>query len=137
MIGSAKEGDTEGFYLADVFVYADEIHVPDFTAPVLISTSPTQNSDKASANGNIVLTFDEKVQTGSGEITLNGKTLVPVFGSKTVSFAYSGLSYGTSYEVVVPEGAITDMSGNPFAGITLQFKTMERPRPHAKHSTLW
>ncbi len=132
MIGSAKEGDTEGFYLADVFVYADEIHVPDFTAPVLISTSPAQNSDKASANGNIVLTFDEKVQAGSGEITLNGETLVPVFGSKTASFAYSGLSYGTSYEVVVPEGAITDMSGNPFAGITLQFKTMERPRPHAK-----
>lgn len=132
MIGSAKEGDTEGFYLADVFVYADEIHVPDFTAPVLISTSPVQNSDKASANGNIVLTFDEKVQAGSGEITLNGETLVPVFGSKTVSFAYSGLSYGASYEVVVPEGAITDMSGNPFAGITLQFKTMERPRPHAK-----
>ena len=132
LLGNAKEGDTEGFYLADVFVYADEIHVPDFTAPVLISTSPAQNSDKASANGNIVLTFDEKVQVGTGEITLNGEVLTPVFGSKTASFAYSGLSYGTPCEVIVPEGAITDMSGNPFAGITLQFKTMERPRPHAK-----
>ena len=132
LVGSAKEGDTEGFYLADVFVYADEIHVPDLTAPVLISTSPAQNSDNASANGNIVLTFDEKVQAGTGEITLNGEVLAPVFGSKTASFAYSRLTYGTPYEVIVPEGAIVDMSGNPFPGITLQFKTMERPRPNAK-----
>ena len=132
LVGSAKEGDTEGFYLADVFVYANEIHVPDLTAPVLISTSPAQNSDKASANGNIVLTFDEKVQAGTGEITLNGEVLAPVFGSKTASFAYSGLTYGTPYEVIVPEGAIVDMSGNPFPGITLKFKTMERPRPNAK-----
>lgn len=132
LLGSSSGSDTEGFYLADVFVYADEMHVDDFTAPQLLSTTPAQNSNTASANGNIVLTFDEKVQAGDGEVTLNGEVLTPVFGSKTASYAYSGLTYGTTYNVVIPEGAITDLSGNRFAGVTLQFTTMERPRPAAK-----
>lgn len=132
LLGPSSDNDTEGFYLADVFVYADEIHVDDFTAPQLLSTTPAQNSNTASANGNIVLTFDEKVQAGDGEVTLNGEVLTPVFGSKTASYAYTGLAYGTEYEVIIPEGVITDLSGNRFAGTTLQFTTMERPRPAAK-----
>lgn len=132
LLGPSSAGDTEGFYLADVFVYADEIHVDDFTAPQLLSSTPAHGSNNASANGNIVLTFDEKVQAGTGEVTLNGEVLTPVFGSKTASYAYSGLTYGTTYEVIVPDGAITDLSGNRFPGVTLQFTTMERPRPTAK-----
>lgn len=65
LLGPSSAGDTEGFYLADVFVYADEIHVDDFTAPQLLSSTPAQGSNNASANGNIVLTFDEKVQAGT------------------------------------------------------------------------
>ena len=132
LLGTPSSTDTEGFYLADVFIYADEIHVDDVTAPVLISTTPVAESNTASAKGNIVLTFDEKVQAGTGDVTLNGEVLTPVFGSKTASYAYKGLTYGTTYEVVIPSGAIVDMSGNIYAGTTFKFTTMERPRPNAK-----
>lgn len=132
LLGPSSAGDTEGFYLAMSLYMPTRYTVDDFTAPQLQSSTPAQGSNNASANGNIVLTFDEKVQAGTGEVTLNGEVLTPVFGSKTASYAYSGLTYGTTYEVIVPDGAITDLCGNRFPGVTLQFTTMERPRPTAK-----
>jgi len=125
-------GSTEGFYLANVFVFAEVAQVNDVVAPQLVSTVPSMNSATASANGTITLTFDERVKAGTGDFVLNGKTLSPVYGNKTVSFAYTSLEYGKSYTFTVVDGAITDMSGNKFSGTTLTFSTMTRPQPIAK-----
>lgn len=130
LLGAAS--GTEGYYLAEVYVYAEKIAVNDTTPPVLISSVPASGSKTASANGAIVLTFDEKVKTGTGNIEFNGKTVSPVFGSKTATIAYSGLNYGTSYSITIPAGALTDQSGNPYAGTTIQFSTMDRPDPIKK-----
>ena len=132
LLGSAKDGDTEGFYLADIVVYADKQVVNDTEAPLLLSSSPAAGSTSASARGNVVLTFNERVKAGAGSVTLNGETLTGTYGSKTVSFAYKGLSYGTSYTLHIPSDAITDMSGNAFAGTDIQFTTMERPQPEKR-----
>lgn len=127
-----NSGDNDGTALTNVFVYADEVVVDDTTAPLLVSTVPAANATNASANGTITLTFNERMKAGSGDISLDGKVLSPVFGTSTVSLAYSKLSYNTDYTLTVPAGALTDMSGNAYAGLVLNFRTMNRPQPVAK-----
>ena len=129
---SDSPSGTEGFYLADVMVYADQAIADDHDAPVLLNTQPAEGSATVGANGNITLYFNERVKAGQGAATLGGQEIQPVFGSKTVAFAYHSLPYGTEHEFVLPEGAVTDMSGNAFAGMTLRFSTMQRPQPKAR-----
>ncbi len=127
-----NSGDNDGMALTNIYVYADKLPVVDNDAPVLLSTVPANNANNASANGSITLTFDERMKLGAGACTLNGVALTPSFGSKTVTFAYSKLTYNSDYTFVVPAGALTDMAGNPFAGTSIQFRTMNRPQPLAK-----
>ncbi|WP_243349325.1 pectinesterase family protein [Parabacteroides sp. FAFU027] len=130
LLGNAT--DIDGTTLTNIYVYADKVVINDEIAPTLISTVPAEGSTSASANGSIVLTFDEKLKAGTGSCTLGSTALTPSFGSKTVTFAYSKLSYNTDYTFTVPAGALTDIAGNPYAGITIHFKTMNRPQPIAK-----
>ena len=97
LIGTPGSSDTEGFYLTNIFVYADNSSIDDKEAPILLSTSPENDSNTASANGKIVLSFNEQVQAGTGEIEFNGSAIEPIFGSSTASFEYKGLEYNTSY----------------------------------------
>ncbi|MFL1010978.1 pectinesterase family protein [Flavisericum labens] len=134
-VNSAELGnasDVDGTAITNIYVFADKTVVNDETAPTLISTVPTEGATNASANGSIVLTFDEPMKAGTGDATLEGAVLHPSFGSKTVSFPYSKLSYNTAYTFTVPSGALTDLAGNPFTGITLDFSTIDRPQPIAK-----
>jgi len=124
--------DNDGMALTNIYVFADKVVVNDVTAPTLISSVPVEASTNASANGSIVLTFDEKMKVGSGNCNLGATTLTPSFGSKTVTFPYTKLAYNTDFTFTVPAGALTDMSGNAYTGITLNFKTMNRPQPIAK-----
>ncbi|MDP4271843.1 MAG: pectinesterase family protein, partial [Bacteroidota bacterium] len=130
LLGNAA--DIDGTTLTNIYVYADKAVVNDVTAPTLISTVPAEGATNASANGSIVLTFDEKLKAGTGNCTLGSTALTPSFGSKTVTFAYSKLSYNTDYTFTVPAGALTDIAGNPYVGITIHFRTMNRPQPIAK-----
>lgn len=123
---------TEGFYLADVIIFADQAVVNDTEAPQLISSSPAEGSTEASARGNIVLSFNERVKAGTGNVTLNGETLTASFGSKSVTYAYHGLNYGTKYTLCIGADAITDLSGNAFPAQDITFTVMERPLPTAK-----
>lgn len=129
LLGTPGSTDTEGFYLADIAVFADNASTADHEAPLLVSTSPSEGSTSASATGNIVLFFNEKVQAGTGDITLNGKAVTPIFGSKTATINYNSIGYGTPCTLVIPQGALTDRNGNVYAGSTLTFTTMQRPQP--------
>jgi pectin methylesterase-like acyl-CoA thioesterase len=131
LTGTPGATDTEGFYLANVVVYADIEQTDDYDAPRLLSAVPADGTTTASANGSIVLVFDERVKagTGDGKIEFNGETLTPVFANKTVSYPYKRLSYGTQYTVAIPAGIIVDMSGNSYAGVNITFTTMIRPQP--------
>ena len=123
---------TEGFYLADVIIFADQNVSDDAEAPQLVSSSPASGSTAASARGNIVLSFNERVKAGFGSVTLNGETLEGSFGSKSVTYAYHGLQYGNTYTLSIGENAITDLSGNAFPACDITFTVMERPVPAAK-----
>ncbi len=130
LIGNSTDND--GTAITNIFIFADKVAVNDVTPPTLISSVPTEGASNASANGSIVLTFDERMKAGSGDCTLGATALAATFGSKTVSFAYSKLQYNTDYTFTVPAGALTDMSGNAFSGITIHFRTMNRPQPISK-----
>lgn len=127
-----NHSSTEGFYLADVIIFADQTAADDTEAPQLVSSSPTEGSTSASARGNIVLSFNERVKAGTGSVTLNGKGLTGSFGSKSVTYAYHGLSYGQQYTLSIGADAITDLSGNAFPARDITFTVMERPQPIAK-----
>lgn len=123
---------TEGFYLADVIILADQNAVDDTEVPQLVSSSPADGSTGASARGNFVLSFNERVKAGTGSVTLNGETLTGSFGSKSVTYAYHGLSYGQQYTLSIGADAITDLSGNAFPARDITFTVMERPTPTPK-----
>jgi len=128
-----NEGTTnDGTAITNVFVYADKNVTPDSNAPVLVSVVPANGSSSAPINGSVVVTFNEKVKAGTGNITLGSTTLTGLYGTKTATFKYEKLSYDTEYTFTVPAGAITDAFGNAFAGLTITFRTAQRPEPTKK-----
>ncbi len=127
-----NDTDYDGLCLAELFILADKDAANDDTAPKLVGVIPADKSEGASATGSIILTFDEKVKTGSGDASLNGETLTPRVSGKSVVYPYAGLDYATTYTFTVPAGAITDRSGNGFEGMTMSFTTMERVQPEAR-----
>jgi len=124
--------DNDGTAITNVFVFADKDVPADTDAPVFISSVPAAESATATTTGSVILTFNEKLKAGSGNITLGTKVLTGSYGSKTVSFAYEKLSYDTEYTVTVPAGALTDLFGNAFAGLTFKFRTAKRTEPTKK-----
>ena len=101
----------------------------DTTAPTLSSSSPADDATGVAAGANIVLTFDETVQAGSGTITISDGAgdvrVIDVTDAGQITFAgntvtinpAADLNAGTAYDVVIPSEVITDTAGNPFAGI--------------------
>jgi pectin methylesterase-like acyl-CoA thioesterase len=127
LTGVASTND--GTSIADLFVTANSMADQDLIPPVLVSSLPANNSVNVSANGSVILTFNEKVKAGTGSAVMNGETVNAVFSGKTVIFNYFGLKYHTQYTLTIPSGMILDRSGNAFAGCDVAFTTMERVQP--------
>ncbi|MCA1744112.1 MAG: DUF5123 domain-containing protein [Bacteroidales bacterium] len=120
--------DVDGTGITDVFILAEALHVEDQEAPEMVSSIPLDNAVNVTANGKVILTFNEKVRTGSGGWSISNAAIDEVsFADRKVAFSYSALEYNKSYTLTIPDGAITDLSGNAFAGLSLSFTTMERP----------
>ncbi|WP_194724694.1 ExeM/NucH family extracellular endonuclease [Noviherbaspirillum malthae] len=111
----------------------------DTTAPALVGSSPVSGAAGIATNANIVFTFDETVQKGSGRIVLRSTDgasevaidisgdQVSVNGSTVTVNPAADLLPGKTYTVTVEQGAFEDASGNTFAGITnteLSFSTV-------------
>jgi len=124
--------DYDGTGVAEIFVLADADATADETAPQLVSSLPANDATDVTGSGSVVLTFDEKVQQGTGDVTLAGETLTGTFSGKTVVYKYSALDYSTQYTFTVPAGAITDRNGNAFEGCTITFTTMDRNQPEPR-----
>ena len=125
------EDSRDGTMLTDVFVLADATGAATEVA-TLVSSNPAHNATGVSANGSVILTFDNKVKAGTGTATLNGEEIVPVISGKTAVFKYTGLKYATQYTFSMPEGVLTSRSGQAVAKAEITFTTMERKQPTAK-----
>ncbi|NCN26214.1 Ig-like domain-containing protein [bacterium] len=105
----------------------------DVTAPSMSTLSPADNSTSVSNTPNLVITFDEAVDTESGNIvvykssddsviaTVDVTDTGLVSGTGTTSITIDMgviLSDSTEYYVLVDASAFDDASGNSYAGIS-------------------
>ena len=122
-------GTNDGIALAQIYITGTAKLFDDGTAPVLQSQVPAAGATNASANGKIVLTFDEKVKlTENAKATLNGQELTGTVSGKTITFAYKGLSYATEYTFALAAGSVADLTDNAIqSDITFSFTTKEKP----------
>lgn len=100
----------------------------DKAPPRLVSSSPANGATAAAAGGNIVLTFNENVTVGSGDIVISdgaGDTRhiaiddagqVTVKGSTVTINPSVDLKPSTPYSVQLPSGVVNDTAGNAYAG---------------------
>ncbi len=122
-------GTNDGIALAQIYITGIAKLFDDGTAPVLQNQVPAAGATNASANGKIVLTFDEKVKlTENAKATLNGQVLTGTVSGKAITFAYKGLSYATEYTFALAAGSVADLTDNAIqSDITFSFTTKEKP----------
>ncbi len=113
------------------------------TRPLLAFSSPADDAVDVWVGSDISLYFDELVTIGTGNITIsNGVDIrtIDIQDSNQVMFdGYSGvyinpaidLIPNADYFIQMDSGVVTDMTGNPYAGIhdttTLNFSTTDSP----------
>jgi len=115
----------------------------DTTGPTVTTTNPLDNGVGVAVGANIVLTFNESVQKGTGNIVISNGTdtrNIPV-GDAQISFSGStvtinptaDLQANSSYWVLMASGVIVDTANNPYVGIsntsTLNFSTLDTLAP--------
>lgn len=129
---SATGGTTsnnDGIAISGIYITGTAKLVNDGKAPVLVSSVPENNGTGASANGKIVLTFDEKVKlTANAKATLGTFELTPTVSGKTVICEYKGLIYSTEYTFTLAGNSVADLTDNAIAEpITITFSTKDKP----------
>ena len=122
-------GDSDGIAIAGIYITGTAQLVNDGKAPVLVNTVPAEGATNASANGKIVLTFDEKVKlTGNAAATLGTQKIEGAVSGKTITFAYKGLNYATAYTFTLAAGSVADLTDNATdQAIVLNFTTKTKP----------
>lgn len=122
-------GDNDGISITNIYITGTAQLVNDGKAPVLVSTIPAEGATNASANGKIVLTFDEKVKlTGNAAATLGTQKIEGAVSGKTITFAYKGLNYATAYTFTLAAGSVADLTDNATdQKIVLNFTTKTKP----------
>ena len=100
----------------------------DKTPPKLLSSTPIANAAAVAIAKDIVLTFDEAVKAGTGNIvisdgintqnvSINDKTQI-TFKDKTLTInPKTDLLANSHYSVMIDASAIQDLAGNKYAGI--------------------
>jgi uncharacterized delta-60 repeat protein len=107
------------------------VTAPDTTAPIASTFSPLDEATGIAISSNIVLTFNEAVVRGVGNIVLKTSAGVTVAtydatSSTNLSISSSTLTInptsdlinGTGYNVEFAAGTIKDLAGNAYAGTT-------------------
>lgn len=114
---------------------------PDSTAPTLLSSTPADDASSVTPFADVVLTFDESVQKGSGSILFTStdgaasitvdvtSNQVTISGSTVTINPTAFLEQGHAYTVSIASGVFTDTTGNAFAGNgdSLSFSTGTTP----------
>ena len=131
--------------VGNVYIVGTAEVVADDVAPVVTTTTPTNGATGVSASGRITVSYDERIMPATVPegspfgptptlIAANGQRadIATTWSSRSVSFSYMGLDYGTQYTLTLPAGFVVDRSGNAADALTLTFTTMERQQPAAR-----
>jgi hypothetical protein len=112
----------------------------DTTAPTVATFGPTDAATGVAVGSNIVLTFSEAIQRGTGNIQIRSgsatgevvetfdaatSTGLSISNSTLTINPTSDLAYGTRYFVTFAAGSVRDLAGNNYAGtITYDFTSV-------------
>jgi Ca2+-binding RTX toxin-like protein len=113
----------------------------DITPPAVEALNPADEATDVAINSNMVFTFSEDIQRGTGNIVLKttvGVTIATYNAASSANLSISGntltinptsdLFYSTGYKVEVAAGTIKDLAGNSYAGTTIyNFTTVANP----------
>ena len=127
----------------------------DATAPLLSGSSPVDGATAVAVGSNIVLGFDSTIALGSGSIRLVNaanpsdsraidvtahNSQLSLSGALLTINPRNALASDSAYHLEIDTGAITDVAGNAYAGIsnatTLNFATApDTPPPPPRYNT--
>jgi hypothetical protein len=106
----------------------------DQLAPAVQTFSPADDATGVSQNATLILTFDDNMAKGSGNITIKRysdnvtfeiiavtSANVTISGTEVTIDPSGTLEDDTTYYVVIDEGAFTDDEGNSFDGIANKY----------------
>ncbi len=108
--------------------------VTDTIAPTITTFTPADGATAVAVGSNLVVNFDEAIQNGTGLIEIHSGTatgaLVASYDAATsTNLTISGstltinptadLAPGTHYFVLLPDGSVSDLAGNHFAGSSI------------------
>ena len=121
--------NNDGNCIGAIYITGTPKLVDDGTAPKLIGSVPAEGATNASANGKIVLTFDEKVKlTDQAKATIGTQSIEGIVSGKTVTFPYKSLAYATAYKFTLAAGSVADLTDNAIAEpIVINFTTKTKP----------
>jgi hypothetical protein len=100
----------------------------DTIAPTVTTFSPADEATAVAVGANIVVTFNEAVQIGTGSIVLktaagvvvdtykSGSSNLNISGSTLTINPSADLGYNAGYKVEFAAGSIKDIAGNSYAG---------------------
>ncbi len=99
--------------------------------PAIVSLSPADEAINVNITSSLNVTFDEPIAVGTGNITLrnvitSSNLVINVTDAAQVSISgavltinpNANLGEATNYAILIDNGAIQDLNGNPFTGIT-------------------
>ena len=105
-------------------------HTVDVANPVVVSFNPVAGIEEVSVNSNLILTFDENVKKGKGNIIIKGES-----NTKTIDVTSEAVTIGADarvvtikpgelesdekYTVTIDPGVFTDLLDNQFMGTPL------------------
>jgi hypothetical protein len=100
----------------------------DATAPTVNNYSPTDNATNVSNTANLVLTFNEGIQKGSGNIlikeggviaqTIDVTSAIVTVSGNTVIINPADFSFGAAVNIEISAGTFKDLFNNNYGGIT-------------------
>ena len=113
----------------------------DISPPTLTAVSPADQSAGVALDANIVVTFNEPVTRGTGNIVLKtvagtviatydvaGTGNLAIFGNTLTINPSADFDFDTSYTLEFANSSIRDLSGNAFAGASnYKFTTLAAP----------
>mgnify|MGYP003632160394 CR=1 FL=1 len=103
----------------------------DATPPALITRAPTDNQTGIALAANIVLSFDEDIQAGTGNILITDSNdgsdsrviaitdpQINISGMVLTINPTTDFEIGTDYDVTIASGVIEDLFGNAYGGLS-------------------
>jgi methionine-rich copper-binding protein CopC len=131
--GSIKDIAGNSYAGSTAYDFTTAVLAADSTPPIVSTYNPTVGASGVSVSSDIVLSFSEAVQKGSGVIELHsgsstGQLIASYDAASSSNLTVSGntltinptadLANGTHYYVTLAAGSIKDVAGNSYAGTT-------------------